>query len=449
MAGRFGPVVPTPPLSSENKKDLKALQRAKKAASTQGASPSASTKRQEEQLAVLKRNLTRDKTRLRTLNDTLAKPPIRRVVGLLEYNLYYIPWQPPEGKPLATRPEAEKIKADLTTAITNTQENIRLIERALGQVTQSQKNKKQKEDEQRRQDAATAPPTTTPKRSPVEYNVSAVKEAYYLPNMSFFNQVDEAWSGKGATNAFDAADLYAKNTPAKVNAAKKLWEEALASKGMLQTYIPPGKKKQVFHDGNGNLTEFEGQKSLKRYGFQFIYNPETVQMSYGGVPPVDPNREAAGKEEYNLMAPSLSSSSISFSLLLNRMFDLKYIGPGGTLNSDMPIEKLWPSNAPDAKTLKAIYEKGTMYDVEFLLRTLFSIDSFPSQFRGDTTDIGYLGAMQVELHLGKKLRYLVIIESIDVHHAMFNRDMVPMMSTIKILAKRIPDYRGNKIVDGA
>ena len=443
------PVIPKPPLNSGVKKDLKALQKQKKNASAQGASPSASTKRQEEQLAVLKRNLTRDKTRLRTLNDTLTKPPIRRVVGVLEYKLYYIPWQPPEGKRLATRAEAEKIKADLTTAITNTQENIRLIERALGQVTQSQKNKKQKEDEQRRQDAATAPPATKPKKSPVEYNVSAVREAYFLPNMSRFNQVDEAWSGKGATNAFDASELYAKNTPAKVTSAQKLWEDSLASKGMFQTYIPPGKKKQVFHDGNGNLTEFEGQKSLKRYGFQFIYNPETVTMAYGGVPPVDPNQEASGKEEYNLMAPSLSSSTISFSLLLNRMFDLKYIGPGGVLNSDMPIEKLWPSNAPDAKTLQAIYEKGTMYDVEFLLRTLFNIDSFPSQLRGDTTDIGYIGAMQVELHLGKKLRYLVVLEGFSVYHSMFNKDMVPMMSNLTITARRIPDYRGSKIVNGA
>jgi hypothetical protein len=441
------PVIPKPPLNSGVKKDLKALQKEKKNASTQGASPSASTKRQEEQLAVLKRNLTRDKTRLRTLNDTLAKPPIKRVVGLLEYNLYYIPWQPPEGKRLATLAEAQKIKADLTTAITNTQENIRLIERALGQITQGQKDKKKKEDEQRRQDATNTPPTTGPKKTPVEYNVSAVKEAYFLPNMSFFNQVDEAWSGKGATNAFDASELYAKNTPAKIKSAKQLWENALASKGMIQT--PPGKKKDVFHDGNGNLSEFEGQKSLKRYGFQFMYNPTTVKMEYGGVPPMDPNNEASGKEEYNFMVPRLSSSSITFSVLLNRMFDLKYIGPGGVLNSGESVEKLWPSNSPDAKTLKAIYEKGTMYDVEFLLRTLFRTENFPSRLRGDTTDIGYLGAMQVDLHLGKSLRYLVIIESIVVNHALFNRDMVPMMTSVEITAKRIPDYRGNKIVSGA
>lgn len=437
-----------PSLPPINNKTKKALNQAIRDASTQAPPPKSESKKAKEKLAVLKANLFATESRVRQLKGILAKPPI--VINLLNFlpvNRYSIPWLPVDSR-LKTPAETRKILEDLNTSVTNIKREILLFEAALASRPAGAGGG----SGQNRQDAETAvntPPKSKPKKSPVEYNVSAVKEAYFLPNMSFFNKVDPEWTGKGAKDKFDSEELYAKNTPAKVAAAKKLWEDGLASKGMIQTHIPPGKQKTQFHDGSGNLSDFNGQKSLKRYGFQFIYNPETVTMTYGGVPPVDPNMMASGIEEYNMMAPSLASSTVQFTVVLNRMFDLKYIGPGGTLNSDVPIEKLWPANSPDAKTLKTIYEKGTMYDIEFLLKTLFNIDSFPSQLRGNTVDIGYLGAMQVQLHLGKNLRYVVIIESINVNHSIFNSKMVPMISSVSIVARRIPDYRNSKIVDGA
>jgi hypothetical protein len=444
----FLPIIPPNPLNTQAKGIKKKIKAIKKA-SAQASSPSASIKRQEEQLAVLKVNLRVATARAALLRDILSKPPIEILfLFILPANRYSIPWLPQE-KRLKTPTEAKAILAELVTSIANTSETIRLLETALRSVSRVEVSKAQKQDEQNQQGATNTPPKTRPKKSPVEYNVSAVKEAYFRPNMSLFNQVEEAWAGKGATNKFDSDEIYAKNTPAKVRGAKKLWEEVLAAKGMIQTHEYPGSQQQAYHDGSGTFSDSDGQKSLKRFGFQFHYNPEAVVMRYGGVPAVNPANLSSGKEEFNSLNPSLASSTVEFTLVLNRMFDLKYIGPGGVLNSDESVEKLWPANSPDAKTLKDIYEKGTMYDVEFLLRTMFRIDSFPSQLRGDTTDIGYLGAQQVQLHLGKSLRYVVIIDGITVNHSIFNNKMVPMFSTVNISARRVPDYRGGKVADGA
>jgi hypothetical protein len=278
----------------------------------------------------------------------------------------------------------------------------------------------------------------------ITYNVSAVKEAYFTPGQSLQNKVTEDWSGIGATDRFDN-ELYAQNTPVKVTRAQELWKTAKGSKGIIQTWNPPGKIPPRYLEQNGNFATLSDAKSLKRYGFQFLYNPGTISMSYGGVPDVDPSMMSSGMEEFTLTNPSTFQSTINFEVLVNRMFDLKYINIDGTLKGSLKASDLWPQNSPDAATLKVIKDKGTMYDVEFLLQTMFSYEPIRSQFRGKTADIGFLGAFPVEMHLGNKLRYVVIIDRINVNHVIFDERMVPMFTTVSISARRVPDYKGNKI----
>ena len=289
---------------------------------------------------------------------------------------------------------------------------------------------------------------TTEFSSTVLYNVSAVKDAYFTPGQSLQNQADTEWSGLGATNRFDN-QLYATNTPAKVSEADDLWKSGLASKGMIQTWEPPGKKAADYIDDQGNWAVLADTKSIQKYGFQFLYNPGNISMGYGGVPDVDPSMMSSGTEEYGLSNPSVYKSTINFEVLVNRMFDMKYIGPGGTIKGNLDVKKLWPENSPDSETLKAIYNKGTMYDIEFLLQTMFSYKPIVSQLRGRTSDMGYLGAFPVEMHLGNSLRYVAIIDSINVNHVIFTDQMVPIFSTVSISAKRVPDYQGGAVTDGS
>ena len=278
----------------------------------------------------------------------------------------------------------------------------------------------------------------------VLYNVSAVKEAYFTPGQSLNNVVDTDWAGAGATKKFDNS-IYSKNTPAKITQALDLWKEGQSGKGMIQTWAPPGKTPAQYYDSSGTWAVLSDSKSIQKYGFQFIYNPGNISMSYGGVADVDPAMMSSGLEDFSLINPSVMQSSINFEILINRMFDMKYIGSGGAIKGDLTVKKLWPENSPDSATLKKIYNKGTMYDIEFLLQTMFSYKPVVSQFRGETSDIGYLGAFPVEMHLGNQLRYVVIIDSINVNHVIFTDQMVPIFSTVSISAKRIPDYQAGYV----
>lgn len=273
------------------------------------------------------------------------------------------------------------------------------------------------------------------------YNASAVKESYFYSDMSFFNQVDPAWSGVGATNKLDT-DVWSGNTPGRVDEARKLWKNTVTtnSKGIIQTWKPPGGVSGFVKDSN--WATLETKKSVQRYGFQFLYNPTTISMSYGGVLDVDPGLQSSGKEEFLASNPSVFQSTINIEVVLNRMFDMKYLTSSGLKSGQ--ITDFYAGNLPEVQDLRDIYEKGTMYDVEYLLQTMFPYEPTVSQLRGKTSDVGYLGASPVELHLGNRLRYVAQINSINVNHVIFDNRMVPMFTTVSISANRIPDYQGVK-----
>jgi len=285
---------------------------------------------------------------------------------------------------------------------------------------------------------AQSPPVTY--SSTVNYNVSTVKEAYFYTGMSFVNEADPDWLGNGATDKFDSS-IWSGNTPGKVNDARNLWQNTVAtnSKGMIQTWLPPGNRASYVTGTDGNFATLSSRQSIQRYGFQFLYNPTTIEMSYGGVADVDPGMQSSGTEEFLLANPNVFQSTIGIQVIINRMFDFQYINQNGIKSGQ--ISDFYAGNVPTNADLKTIYNKGTMYDIEYLLQTMFPFEPYASQLRGTTSDIGFLGASPVELHLGKSLRYVAQINNISVNHVIFDNRMVPLFTTISISTNRIPDYK--------
>jgi len=290
------------------------------------------------------------------------------------------------------------------------------------------------------EEPAESPPVTY--SDTVKYNASSVKESYFYTGMSFVNKADPKWQGEGATDKYDSY-IWSGNTPGKVDDAIQLWKETLtsSSKGMIQTWKPPSGRGGYVNPSDSNFTTLKTADSIQRYGFQFLYNPTTIDMSYGGVADVDPGLQSSGNEEYLASNPSVFQSTIGIQVVINRMFDFKYINENGIKTGQ--ISDFYAGNIPVQKDLQNIYKKGTMYDVEYLLQTMFPYEPVMSQFRGETSDIGFLGASPVELHLGSNLRYVAQINNISVNHLIFDNRMVPLFTTISVSTNRIPDYQGS------
>jgi hypothetical protein len=260
-----------------------------------------------------------------------------------------------------------------------------------------------------------------------KYNVGSVKEAYFSDSSRFL----QTYSGFGNGSK-----------PSAVTNAMQLWQDSLPNKGMIQ-YNTNGLNK-----GFTTITPVTGSyQSQSTSAFQFQYNPGSVNMQYQGITGVDPNFEGSGLDKFNATGATVgTSSTISFTIYINRMYDMKYYDSTTMqLRTDIITTDLYYPRQPSAAEQKDIFTKGTMYDLEFLLRTTLGMSikvrlNRNSFVDGTTADLGWMTGAPVELHLGRSLRYWVFIGAIDVNHVLFNENMVPIFTSVGITANRIPDY---------
>lgn len=260
----------------------------------------------------------------------------------------------------------------------------------------------------------------------VKYNLPVVRSALFAKTA--FRDWDER--------------VYIKNTPARVSDAKALWTKGINSKGMIQTWKTP--QGEVATQGSTD----SGVRN--RYGFQFHYNPSSISMSYGIQGNVDFSMYASGAPATIPFGASLGGAgTISFSLLLNRVADMNFfrdvaVAYNGTqlqLRDGVNLSEEYGGAYSPAEA-KRIYNEGTMYDVRALIRAINGGLESRTQFRGTSVDLGFLIGRPVEIHLGKDLRYLGIIQNLSVDHRIFDYRMVPTMSNVNVTVVRIPDFLG-------
>jgi hypothetical protein len=277
-------------------------------------------------------------------------------------------------------------------------------------------------------------------------NLSAARELYFKGNEQFIKDtvdvegfVPASGVGGGSFNSPTFSSAFA-----SFETAQTLWKSGKATKGRIQSWLPPSNTLPDYLPNSSDKTFKERSIDIDRRIFQFHYNPGSISMGYNGVPDIDVTMYTAGIERFNLW--NQSKSTIAFELLLNRMPDMKYIDPNrvGYQKQGVDYKTKVYDRTPINTELQEIYDKGTMYDVEFLLRVLLGY-RLKSQLRGGklTSDVGWITPRPVELHLGSSLRYLVNVVDLTLNHVIFNERMVPLFTTVRITGTRIPDFDGN------
>lgn len=191
-------------------------------------------------------------------------------------------------------------------------------------------------------------------------------------------------------------------------------------------------------ESNSDSGGFYGTKN--RYGFRFHYNPTTIGYS-ANVDETMQNSLAAQTDPS--MPLTFGGLNLSLTIYLNRIFDMS------SAKVDM--------YAPNIKLgeLAAIKERGTEYDLEYLFRVING-DPLPSSFRTyrdgnsgfvqdlsdsknhsfGSADYGMLNWSLVNLRLSNALWYLGRIQSFEVQHLIFTKNMVPVFSSVNISFQR-------------
>ena len=182
------------------------------------------------------------------------------------------------------------------------------------------------------------------------------------------------------------------------------------------------------------------------YGFRFHYNPQSIDQTIGTLQGISPELMMSGKDQANMITAPTQSSTISFQLYLNRIEDMNalanvvHVGRSEPLITDADSKNYYPEVVTQADR-ELIKDFGTMYDLEFLFKAVNGeMGGYTSPMRlVKTADVGWLNGMAVEMHLGRKLRYLARIINISVKHILFTENMVPTLSVVTISAHRFHD----------
>jgi hypothetical protein len=279
------------------------------------------------------------------------------------------------------------------------------------------------------------------KRVRINFNIPMVKSAYFPDRGIQDDVISEKVNGWST----------------RVN-GRKMWAGDTGGKGVIQPNLAVARTQlsKTYKDSKAIKRDLDD----KLYGFRFLYNPSSISMGWGISQEVDPTTIGLALDKGIPLTGNLSPSSISFELILNRIEDINHIDENGwrriqltegyfdetTRSGVYPTfsrENPWPTpSVPSFEDLNDIYERGTMYDIDFLFAALMpGAPKYRSNLNGILADRGYMSGYTCELHLGPRMRYSVQIASLNVEHIMFNERMVPLLSKVDITATRLPDVK--------
>jgi hypothetical protein len=191
----------------------------------------------------------------------------------------------------------------------------------------------------------------------------------------------------------------------------------------------------VLNKNPDKLKELVSSKgATNQWGFRFMYNPTTFSYSSSSNNSVDWTLGAS--DPATLLT---GNSSVAFEVYINRIPDLKYLR---LTNPTFSEEQVYGRDLDEIEK-QGILNRGTEYDIEFLYRVLNGDplkDSLllSTKYKGATSDFGYTTGVPCWLVLNENLRYYGSVASFQVNHAMFDLNMVPMLSTVSITFARYP-----------
>jgi hypothetical protein len=229
-------------------------------------------------------------------------------------------------------------------------------------------------------------------------------------------------------------------TPGNVQKASDSWADStMPAKGIIQM-----DSSQVFNNANYSKND-TGKYDGNLYGFKFLYNPKEVNMTWAVAEGMNWEGIQAGLDPGTAPTTALNNSTISFSLLLNRINDMPYLSANGLAGDVNPYPTFNIASRSLNEELAQIYQKGTMYDLEYLFKSIAGLNStYTTAFNDISSDVGWLYGFSAELHLGNKMRYKVRLTSLDVNHAMFDERMVPILSYVNVTFARFPNINAPK-----
>lgn len=197
------------------------------------------------------------------------------------------------------------------------------------------------------------------------------------------------------------------------------------------------------------LSVIPKKADVLQWGYQFMYNPETISYTTSDGSGID---WTYGSKDKSVVISG--SQNVTFDLLINRIPDMSYLtalyGEGANQSRYNQVTPAAAYGRPlEEVEIQGILKRGTEYDIEFLYRVLTG-DPLPksllleSGYAGTalTSDIGYITKVPVWLYLHDNMRFFGSVASISVMHRIFDQNMVPTLTRMSVTFNRYPAFPG-------
>jgi hypothetical protein len=198
-------------------------------------------------------------------------------------------------------------------------------------------------------------------------------------------------------------------------------------------------------------------QDMYKYGFQFLWNPESISLSVNRNMEVTPT----AADVYTSVSGAFpGQESISFTVILDRTNDMACIRSLGGIYPNSAYKQFadyynsgkhpLASNTPSMEEqIEELARIGTMHDIEYLLKAIngdgVSSKDQPGGWKNllgkKTADIGYLQPSLLAFEFGgdpldptnqSALSYVGWISSLSINHTAFTEGMVPIRSTVSV-----------------
>lgn len=190
----------------------------------------------------------------------------------------------------------------------------------------------------------------------------------------------------------------------------------------------------------------------RNYGFQFLWNPESIQTNVARNMDITPSSADTLRVVAGVFP---GQETVSLSIILDRTNDFAYAKATGQ-GSDSYYKTGFPLAAKQNfnEQLSTLLKQGTMADLEYLFRAINGAGSGEKQWTTllgkKTANVGYLQPTLLGIALGpdthNNLSYVGWISNISINHTAFTETMIPLRTQVSI---SIECFSGSGISAGA
>ena len=190
-----------------------------------------------------------------------------------------------------------------------------------------------------------------------KYNAPMTRTSYLNPGLTVNNADGTSVNDPSPQQQTTSRTI---SDPGNYERAENAWKGVTGAKGTIQ--MSRQFLTSLYGSSTGKQTDYDDQL----YGFKFLYNPKEVGMTWGLATGVNWEVVQSGLDKSTPVSLGLLNSTISFTVLLNRTNDMAYLNSNGLIAG---VKDPYPFTVATSD-LQEIYKRGTMYDMEYLFKTL-------------------------------------------------------------------------------